>query len=264
MGRRQAPRHAPLPTVTGEAYVGLVEDEVYEHIPWEHLTRSEPDRRRWVYLGSAAVLALAVTVMISRSFGSPAAVALPPTTATPVTTPPSSIYTEADLGATIVVDPIPMVSAAAEWFVSDEFTLDGSEGGDQLSFVEWVASASVAVGPDNHFLVTVWMQRLAAPAGHEYRRLAPEAVIVDLVWQDGQALVSGPPRPLPRPVVSWAERSFDQILSPATEEAALETAGQWGARPRVLGGRPVGTGFEALVSVEDAAGLRWELVVVVP
>lgn len=239
-----------------------MEDEVYEHIPWEHLTRSAPDRRRWVYLGTAAVLALAVTVTVARSFGTPATVSLPPTSVPAAGAPSSSLYTEAELGATIALDPL--IAAAAEWYVSDYFTLDGTQGGDQLSFVEWVATASVASGPADHFLATVWMQRLAAPAGQEYRRLDPEAVAVEVVWQDGEALISGPPRPLPPPVVTRPEWTFDPTLAAIAGEAALKAAGQWGSRPQILGGRLVGSGSEVLVSVEDAAGLVWELAVIIP
>ena len=206
------------------------EDQIGEHLPWEHLTiPPSPDRRFLIY-GLAAGLVIAVLgVVVVRQLQGPSTEDLTPVTpvtmqhetvaAEEVTTNPRSVVTqppvtmalaepeaprelsEADLRA---VEPGSIqreVSARAEWFVLEFFTLDPSDpwrdrvemasglklpsdlapdtsGSPAVSYVEWTHTRSVNQTGENTFQASVLIRRLVAPDGATFHRLPTEWVDV--------------------------------------------------------------------------------------
>ena len=131
------------------------EDQVTEHLPWEHLTSPpRPDRRILMYGLAAGLLAAVLGVVVVRQLDRPSQAELTPVTPAPAaatpgeaeTAPPSpesvvstaalaaptapgtpTEYSEADLVAVNTEDLHRKVAGAAEWMVLEFFTLDPAD-----------------------------------------------------------------------------------------------------------------------------------------
>lgn len=279
------------------------EREELERVPWADLmAEAEPEdrRRRTVYLAAGLVGAMVLGVVVARSWWSPGA--LPPiapaTTVLegedpgqPATLPDLSgvpLYSEADLMAD---PPDPKARAAvarAEWFVTDYFTADmepdGSaevraalptgaapldfpqDGGGGISYVEWARAFDVEVAEDGSYVVSVAYRTLAAPPDRGFFRQPVRAVSVPVGVSDGGgATVLDLPSPIPMPAgpepESWPEDTGD----PPREvvDIAGARASAWGTEPRIVSAAQVGESWRVVVTVADAVGNRWPLVVMV-
>lgn len=239
------------------------DDHVAEHIPWDHLTiQPPPDRRRLWYGAALAIVAMAVVIVVVRSFErprpliepvlvdpSPAASVAPPVVPTvpasslPPPTEPD-LLSEADLMA---VDPLRLersVVTRAEAFVLEFFSLD--PGDTWSARVAEAAGRPVAdgiapVGPDEATVSYVEWVSVYDVERRGSGRYAVEVSFRRLVAVDGVAY-----RRLP---IEWV-----------TVEVELDAGGV----PRV-GTLPVPTdgpmiGGEALTSsgrTVDAVGIDW-------
>lgn len=138
-----------------------MESEEYEQIPWGNLVAdAQPTVDRRIYVVGGVIAAIVAVVLVAR-MSSPGAAPPPVALAAPVTTisqavdieptlvanaPPTAppgVITEADLMAGVEpVDELadPLVVLVAEWFVTDFFTMDGSQ--------ETLASLEKRLGPD--------------------------------------------------------------------------------------------------------------------
>ena len=219
--------------------------EVFERIPWEALEGADGNRRWVAYTVAAALVIGAVGVSLGRQ-GAPApvpplpttmpsvtyaavpvstvAVATPTPSVPPATEPGSGRWAEADLMA-LADTPVEVTAASvAEWFVTDHFTRDGTDG---RSFVEWAGVVGFEWLDLDRATATVAVTRLAAAGGDDYQRLEPEAWTVVLAMdEEGWAVVDGP-------IV--AETLLPRVEIPASDESGSAAVSRW----------------------IDAAGLEW-------
>jgi hypothetical protein len=276
------------------------EREELEHVPWaELMAEAEPEdrRRRALYLVAGALGSMVLGVLIARSWWAPSAgVNLAPgtTVVAAAETPPTlpdipglPLYSEADLMAD---PPDPFARAAivrAEWFVTDYFTSDfepnGSadvraalpagpfpafpqDDGDGISYVEWARAFDVEEAGDGAYRVSVAFRMLGAPPDRGFTRQPVQAVeILVAVSEDGGTTVLDLPAPARLPAgpepEAWPEGDYDApraVTDEATEKASL-----WGSEPRVVSSHPVDGGWRVVVTVADAVGNRWPMVVLV-
>jgi hypothetical protein len=264
------------------------EDEHFEHLPWEHLSASGPDRRWWAYAVAGALLVAALTAVLVRSspsvamsavattLAAPTAEATPSTsvalaaTATSATT--AAVYSEADLMALAPAGLLAEAGAMAEWFATEFFSLSGSSsdgevvrsmlpadspvppGEGRRSFVEWASAVEVEEVESGRYRVLVVFRTLGATGTDEYRRLPPRAVWIDLRWTpEGWALLD---LPAPAGPPAWSQMP----AWPAGEvpDAVQEMAAAQGGV--VIGGGQVGGIWRVVVEATDDAGGRWPLV----
>ena len=211
-----------------------MESEEYEQIPWSNLvaeTKPPVDRRLYIaagVLGGMIVLVIGMRLFASPSPGptdlsmstvsSTSNETVAPTADTPTPDTPVSVVgavSEADLMAAY-----PEVSASsmvagfvAEWFVTDFFTIDGSEEtvrsiemrlrGDPAAelphedpelpdtFVEWARAFSIDDDGSNAEVEVAFRTVHATEGG--FARDPVGAVVVSLAYLDGQWFVTGVP-----------------------------------------------------------------------
>jgi hypothetical protein len=208
-----------------------VEREDFEEIPWSHLVAETHDGidRRWYLAGIAVGLVVAAVLGFRLVFGhgaQPTPVAVPDPIATTVTVteatgriegaqagpggPPDAgaqmIVAEADLRALDVGADLAVIMAA-EWFVTDLHTVDGSDQGAILirealtpelsddplphddsstgaTFVEWARAFDVDWNPSGDTVVSVAYRMIRAD-GDGFIRDPVRAVSVVLRRIDG-------------------------------------------------------------------------------
>lgn len=261
--------------------------EKHESIPWDALVTDDTDRRRrWVAMGAAGLVAAAVAASTARVLF-PAGIAAPPPTAvsSPASVPVSSApaetgppLSESDLLAATPGEEALLASAHAVWFVSDFFTLDGSEvtrssvarrlpAGSapaapdraQRSFVESAIPVVVTEVTEARYVVTVVVRSLTDPDGEGYRREPARAVEV-VVDVGGKApAVVDLPRPVPLPPSQAPPLEVEEAEPPPeVVSAAIEQASVWGEvrKPPLAAGR-MGEAWRLVLTVVDASGLEW-------
>ena len=183
-------------------------------------------------------------------------------------------WSEADLLAFPASGLASEAAALAEWLVSDFFTIDGGTqimddltgafpAGSVLpeapagtrSFVEWARAVSVEEAAPDRYRILVVVRRLAAAEGESYRRMAPIAVAIELVWTEGGWSATDLPALAEAPRIVQAA-AWSETEIPADVIAAA-TTGTGGA---VLAGTQVGDNWRVIVQTVDPAGASWPLV----
>lgn len=272
--------------------------EEFEHIPWSHLVDDHRNRRtRAMYAIAALLAAFAVGTAIARtafkpnpasSSSSPIEMSSEPGVAPSSTTSPTpSLYSEADLMASLDAELARAVTVRAEWFVTDYFTSDAEPitAADvrfalpenlrigmlhqddpapvERSYVEWArAYRTVDAGP-GRFLVFV-AYRIVGGSGDVLQRFAVRAVEVPVVVTlDGGTRVIDIPSPvtLPDPVPLGSDWPQPTTPPPYIVSAAKEQAWAWGVDPDVVEAVAIDEGWRVVVSAEDDAGIRRSLAV---
>jgi hypothetical protein len=247
--------------------------ELYESIPWDALVTDDAKRRRrWLSIVAAALVLGALSAAIARNLPSSGdrPVASTPSTV-PVTTTVTTPVAAASDGAT--------AAAVAVWFLSDYFTLDGTDitrrslvemlpdhvvlpepASDERSFVETVIPVVVERGdePGVHRVVAV-VRMLTAPDGSEYLRQPARAVELWVRVTDEGVGVLDLPRPVPMPDIAVPALDLEPGDPPQTAlEQALEEAALWGTPDlKSVSAETDGERWRIVVTVEDAGGLRW-------
>lgn len=276
--------------------------EVYERIPWSDLLAEHGDARRWMpYVAVALVVAAATTgfILLNRR-GETTVVTLPlqpvanvaPLQPEPVpvpVVPPSAtpqLYSEADLMATLPAEDERQLSARAEWFVTDFFTMDGDagrassleahlpagalpvflEGGEAgvRTYVEWAKTLRVDQVSPSRFELLVAFRTLSAGPDQPFVRDPVRAVVVPiLVNGAGEASVADLPTPARVPassaVADWApttEAPPGYLIDQAQSALSI-----WGSDPQVVEVTATETGWRIVGTVTDASGVIWPLVV---
>ena len=200
----------------------------------------------------------------------------------------ASVTDEADVMAMVLQYETSAVAARAEWFVTDFFTVDGDVVGREsvrsalptgalaavveteagVSYVEWARAVSVEQIDVAEFEVTVVFRALAGTDRESLRRQPVRAVAVGVSFDDTGAFgVVDLPEPVALPPSLDIEGIVAESAEPLPESvrtAALAAADAWGTdavveRSSLSSGR-----WRVEVSVTDASGLRWPLVVRVP
>jgi hypothetical protein len=190
------------------------------------------------------------------------------------------VWAEADLRASPATEGELQAVAYAEWLVTELFTDDGAPGGGAsirrllprglalpplphdlpgpTSYVEWARATAVEpVSGSDAVRVEVALRRLVSDGEAEWRRLPVEAVAV-LV--DSRGRVLDLPSPVPLPSRRQAAAELIEGSPPGRlRAAALEAAGQWGTRPRLVGAWQAGSVWRLVVEVEDDAGAAWPM-----
>lgn len=273
--------------------------EEFEHIPWSQLADDHRDRRnRIIYLAAGGIAAFVVGVMVVRAVGSAPSEAAPSPSVVAAaddegattlvdTTVAKSLYSEADLMASLDAELARTVAARAEWFVTDYFTSDAEPitSADirdalpqsahipvlhqdeaapvDLTYVEWARAVAVLeVGP-GRFRVNV-AYRSVGGSGDVIKRHPVRIVQIPVVVDPGggtsvidlPAPVEPPPRvPL---VADWP----DPVEAPPfINDAAITQAWLWGVDPKVESAVPLDEGWRVLVSAADDSGVRRALTV---
>jgi hypothetical protein len=260
-------------------------DEQFERIPWEQLRTPPGSRRNLVYVVAAAVAAAGISAALSRNFApdtpSPDTTASPAVVTTPVLTTTTTLepapWTEADLMAIHPEELKAEAGVMAEWFVSDYFSVDGTEqlraevgsllpaGVDvsppltgHRSFVEWARTTSVVEEGPAEFAVVVVVRSLGAGPGEGYERVPLRAVEVILRWTDDGWSVIDLPSPTSLPRFSPAAGEYPQGEIPP--EVSAQALDRLGPGARVIGGGVVDGRWRIVVEDVDQAGGVWPLV----
>ncbi len=274
-------------------------DDVIESIPWESLGRLDPpDRRPWYIAGAVVVTVVAISASATRTLW-PAPPLEPPTASTstatvattaivqstqeaPVTVAPVSapVLSEADLMA---VEPAQMdrwVASHAEWFLSELFTLDGSDregladlmpagvsidspDPDARSFVESASTRTVTKTGSDRYEVVVLIRLLSSADGTAYVRHAAAAFAVPVGIVDGQPVILDLPSPVDIEVLRGRVPAGEPSAPPAhVADAAVASAETFGTvDPSTVTAQLAGSYWRVSVAVEDAAGVMWPIVV---
>lgn len=271
----------------------MTDREELEHVPWAELMREAepPDRRRnAVYLGVAILGAMALGVLVARSWwSSPPAVVLEPTTAVTVAAgqPEPSLadlplYSEADLMADPPDPGARLAVTRAEWFVTDYFTADLEPGGsaavraslpaavaaelsldvgEAVSYVEWARAFRVEEARDGAYRVAVAFRTLGAPPDRGFTRQPVRAVEVLVMVSGDGATVLDLPAPaflaLGPEVAAWEGQ--EATPPPAVVDVVAARASVWGVEPRIVSARHRDGEWRVVVTVADAIGARWPL-----
>jgi hypothetical protein len=201
--------------------------EEFEHIPWAQLgVEQQAARSRWIYVGAAALVALALGAAVTRALWTPATAEVATETvaaettllaaapATPLdTTPPAApvLFSEADLMAGLDDHLAAVAAARAEWFVIDYFTADldplGSlpvrtaiptngvptlpqDGGAAgVTYVEWARAFRVEPIEPGLYRIGVAFRAVGAAGDEPFFRFPVRAVeLVVAVTGDGTGL----------------------------------------------------------------------------
>lgn len=267
-------------------------NEVYERIPWEHLDKQAVDKQ-WLLVGLAGAVALgalAYSFMKNQPVESiaaapvakqtvaqdpPPTVAAGPTTLATLASP--VVVSEADLYA---VDPQRMaeaVSAHAEWFAVEYFSVDGSVApsetlrsllpagaplpeappGTQV-FVDWVGTHQLNQTGDFDYEVDVLVRSLAATSESGFVRQPLRAIRVDVsIAGDGEPRIVSPPMPIAVPAATAGRVELTEV--PEDVRAAVaETGIAIGGVPQPDGG------WRVLVMATGSDGVTRPLMVDVP
>ena len=199
---------------------------------------------------------------------------------------PPRLYSEADLMAVLPEEEVRVAVMRAEWFVTDFFTVDGSNAGHTdvvaalggsldapiphagqgqgISYVEWARSYLVEpIGPAR-YRVSVAFRTLAGPDPADLERTGVRAVAIEVhVGENGASVVADLPSPLGRPATLVANPG--QLVEAEPPEnvvgAALETAAQFGSDPAPVSTGTDVAGWRIVVMVGDGSGLRWPVTV---
>ena len=180
------------------------------------------------------------------------------------------------------------VAARAEWFVTDFFTVDGDAAGREsvrvalpagavataddagvgVSYVEWARVVSVEQTDVGRFAVTVVFRTLAGVDRASLRRQPVRAVAVGVAVDEAGAVgVVDLPEPAELPPSLDVEGIVGESADPLPESvraAALAAADAWDADAVVVRSSLADGSWRVEVSVTDASGLRWPLVVRLP
>ncbi len=267
-------------------------DERFDSIPWDALVVDDRQRRRRVgALIVAAVVVLGAAVGLTRLVvnadqpsgegvgNAPAASSpgSPVTSSEVIDTPP---FTESDLLAGD--DPADRAAAMAAWFVSDYFTLDGSDitrqmvedrlppgvvlpepDGTERSFVETAIPIEAEALADGRYRIVLVVRTLAAADGERYVRQPARAVEVVVSVSSSGFSVLDLPAPMALPTAEPAPLDVDEADPPAgVLDAARARAEAWG-RPSetVLSAGTVGSMWRIVLEVVDPADMRWPVAV---
>lgn len=235
--------------------------ETYEHIPWSRLTLTNEtaDRGRWMYLAAALLVVAAAAAVVTRMIWRPdVASAVTSTTAiaapairTPETLPPPSLFSEADLMASLPPPDVDrMVASAAEQYVRS-WGSSGVESG--WRYVEWTSTAAVEDLGDGRFGVTVVLQLIEGGPGDPVRRPVEAArVTVELEGDDLTVVDLPVPADLDPPALA-EHAAVPGEPPPAIAAAAREVASVWGDAS-VLEAGQVGQTWRVVLDVESVAG----------
>jgi hypothetical protein len=200
----------------------------------------------------------------------------------------ASATDEADVMAMVLQYETSAVAARAEWFVTDFFTIDGDVVGREsvrsvlptgalaavveteagVSYVEWARAVSVEQIDVAEFEVTVVFRALAGTDRESLHRQPVRAVAVGVTLDDTGAFgVADLPEPVALPpslAVEGIVAESDEPLPESVRATALAAADAWGADAIVERSSLDSGRWRVEVSVTDASGLRWPLVVRVP
>lgn len=278
-------------------------DERLDSVPWEHLIKPPRGGRRTPILIVAGAIVLAAVVAsaartvwpnppvtpVTESLSPPVTqgrdVDLPVTAAahledivTSQTTVPADVVSEADLRAVDSSAVADTVSAYAEWFALEWFTVDGPESGvnqflvgapsptqdaTARSFVESATAVSVlASGPDSYEVVVV-VRTLSAFGTDGFVRQPARAILVPVGIDDSGVSVLDVPSPTALPLtVSKPAESVAGEAPPGVVKAAVEIAREMGLpdEASIEAGTVDGL-WRISMAVRDSAGIPWVTVV---
>jgi len=198
-----------------------------------------------------------------------------------------AVVDEADVMALLPQFEASAVAARAEWFVTDFFTVDGDVAGREsvraalpagaiekvevgagVSYVEWARVVAVEQTDVGRFTVTVVFRSLAGVDRVSLRRQPVRAVAVGIAIDEAGAVgVADLPEPVALPPsldVGAIEGESDDLLPESVRAAALAAADAWGSDATVDRSALNAGWWRVEVSVTDASGLRWPLVVRLP
>ena len=192
----------------------------------------------------------------------------------PAASEQSRAWSEADLLAFPAESLALEAAALAEWLASDFFTIDGGTqitddltrafpAGSALpeapsgtrSFVEWARTVSVEESAPGRYRILVVVRRLAAAEGESYRRMAPVAVVIELLWTEGGWSATDLPALSDPPHLAQASAWAKSEVPADIISAATATTGGL-----VLAGTRVGDNWRLVVQTVDLAGVSWPFV----
>ena len=260
-------------------------EEHLESVPWSTLLDAEgPRQSRLIYLAAGAVVVFAIAAVVTKAVWTPRvaepAGTSPIITTTPLATdaatapPATSLFSEADLMASLDAEAHRGAAAFAEWFVHDFFTLDGDHQtledvlaalppgvpGEQLphgrtdgtSYVEWAATSQVAALGPGRFEVTVLFRTIVAEEGADFRRLPVRAVSVamDMSADGGFRLTD-----LPAVTATPARPDVADWIPPDGPAAPAGLPGAWGGN----GSTEQGTDWVLATLDSHSVGPAWPL-----
>lgn len=253
--------------------------EEYEHIPWSQLTSEmQSPYRRPAFVVLGVVVAVVLGLVASRVLAGGGPAPEPPPAAAPVTTgaqpttpattspvPPPQLYREADLLAILPKEESRFAAVTAEWFITDHFTVDGSDHGDRAAgqtYVEWARAFRVDASDPERFVVDVVFRMLASGGDGRFFRLPLRAAEVGVVRTgDGELAVEDLPAPIraPSPGQSpvWPEGGEVPAEVAAVVRAELSELGIDG---EVVSGHEVAGGWRVVVRAALGAGPAFPMV----
>jgi hypothetical protein len=264
-----------------------------------------------LYLVAGIVVALVAGVVAARWFAGPPATVVevstapasaaefdvvPASTQAPAPDPiaaqvveapvPSEPLSEADLMAVLPEEEVRAAAAAAEWFVTDYFTVDGGSGSrervaarvpdlvadmlphglesEHLAYVEWASAVRVEPMGPGSYDVTVVYGSVASRSGGLITRQPVRTVGITARFTDvGGPQIVGLPRP--QPTIELLEAGVAGEPAPeAVVAAALIEASVFGDEPEAVGAYRAAGAWRVVVLVGDpSSGIRWPFEIVV-
>lgn len=192
--------------------------------------------------------------------------------------PGGETLSEADLMAIEGDDAALSAAAHAAWFVSEYFTLDGTDRADVASrlplgialppvdatarsFVESAEPVTVTRVSPSRFEIVVVVRALSGLGEAGYERDPDRAVAVTVeLGPEGGAIVDLP-TPVPLPAAPAPALALEPAQAPpAVGQAAVAAASVWGTA-RIESAARVGDVWRVLLTVTTESGVSWPLVV---
>ncbi len=178
------------------------EAEEYATVPWDYLVQDQrPDVKRWVMIGSAAVVVFALSLAATRALWPQQQLPTPVPVALPAAVEPSTtsttlraLLTEADLFGFDLDATRATAVGHAQWFAHRYLT---SEGDGPRTFVESIIPLETVQVGQSRFAVSMVIRSLVAGAGEAYTRAPDQTleIIVD-VTDTGARVVDWPAPPV--------------------------------------------------------------------
>jgi hypothetical protein len=274
-------------------------DEEFEHIPWATLAAGEDDRRtRLLYIGVVIAAALVLGVVAARWLIGPqhrpapadtAATTTPSSMTTlPASTTTTSLLSEADLMATVAdTGGEQMAMMRAEWFITDYFTVDGSERAvDDLrsafvagatipplphenpdvsgtTYVEWARAYAVEPVSPGLFAVSVAFRSIFLDADEVFQRSPVRAASVLVAVGEDRSGIAELPSPIPVPPASMlaVEPPPAGEAPSAVADVALEYAWVFDPGAELISATGTESEWRVLVSLHDGSGIAFPVAI---
>jgi hypothetical protein len=262
-----------MPPIHSQVPVSEEDGESFESIPWESLSDSSSDNRRW-YVAAGVIVALGILVSVSRGLVAPTPIPIhtdpsPVVLDMPTTTSPPEVVTEADLMA---IEPAALertAAGAAEIAVVEFFTGD-SQGvwadvvlsPGRVTFVEYARALTVTPVGAGLFEVIVAVSVLDAEDGEAFIRRPLRGVSMIIDATDGIFRPLDLPAPVALPLAPFeGVQVTSAVVDPSVLTAVAEALSEFGvvSIERVSYGLLTDGSARLVVEITDPGGTTWPM-----